>query len=140
MIGFWRRLPQSAGPIQAEWPIREGGVRAYAWTDEKGAAYLCLKTLNRIGKVTGSPDWLRRRCFKSEVVVGFIGERPLVMRIRVKVTQDGLELTVWLPPSIKKLRGFVERHFTPWNGETPTFSIAVRPTHDHYPVRSFPLK
>jgi hypothetical protein len=136
----WRSLPRNADPIQAEWPIKEGGVRAYAWTDGKGTAYLCLKTLNRIGKVAGAPDWLRRQQLKSDVVVGFIGERPLVMRVRIEVTRDGLELTVSLPPSVKKLRGFMEKRFTPWKSETPTFSIEINPTLDHYAVKSFPSK
>jgi hypothetical protein len=135
-----RPLPRDAAPIQAEWPIKEGGVRAYAWTDEKGIAYLCLKTMNRIGKATGAPDWLRRRKLKSDVVVGFIGERPLVMRVRVEVTRDGLELTVSLPPSVKKLRGFVEKRFTPWGSEAPMFSVTVCPTSDRYAVNAFPSK
>ena len=134
------RLPQNAEPIYVEWPIKEGGICAYAWTDKKGEAYLCVKTLNRIGKVTGGPDWLRQNRFKSDVVVGFIDSRPLVVRARVMVTASGLELIVRLPPDAESARDFMERRFTPWGGNVPLFSLMIHPTNETYAVNSFPTK
>src|SRR5208282_1209798 len=90
-------LPHKAATY-AEWVIREGGLQAVAWTDVDGTPYLAVKTLNRIGKTTGLYDWHRGDSFESDMVAGFIDGRPLVMRVHVAVTAEGLTLTVRLPP------------------------------------------
>ena len=88
---WWlHRLPCNADPIYTEWPIKEGGVCAYAWTDEKGKAFLAIQTLHRLGKTTGLPDWFRRRRFSADMIVGFVGDKPLVIRVQATITAAGL--------------------------------------------------
>ena len=135
-----RKLPCNAATIYAEWPIKEGGVCAYAWTDKNGTAFLAVKSLNCIGKPTGIPDWQRRRRFLSDMVVGFINRKPLVISLRVKVTVDGLELIVRMPRDIKSARDFCERRFSAWGSGSPPLSFTLVPTFDPYAVNSFPIE
>jgi hypothetical protein len=134
----FRKLPRNAAAIHTEWPIKEGGICVYAWTDQTGEPFLAVKTLNRIGKTSGFPDWQRRRQFRSDIVVGFIERRPLVMRIGVKVTFEGLELIVRLPSEIKGGKDFIEKRFAAWNSGKPTFSFTLVPTFEPYASPSFP--
>ena len=133
-----QKLPCDAETIHAEWPIKEGGICAYAWTDESGQAFVAVKTLNRIGKTTGIADWHRCRIFDSDMVVGFTDENPLVMRVHVMVTRKGLELTIRMPREVKSARDFVEKRFAAWGSDAPTFSLTLVPTFDPYATHSFP--
>jgi len=138
---WWlHRLPRNAKSTYTEWPITEGGVYATAWTDQKGKPYLSASILNRIGKTTGLPGWLRRRRFKSDMVVGFIGNRPLVMNVRITALKDGLELVIRMPRDIKSARDFIERRFTPWGSNTPSFSIMLSPTFEPHAAKGFPTE
>lgn len=131
------QLPQAAEIIYAEWAIKEGGVQAAVWTDLKGRAYIAVKTLNRLGKTSGLYDWQRCDRFMSDIVVGFIEDRPLVVRIRIKVTREGLGLIVTLPPDISSASDFIERRFSPWGSGAPPVSMIFIPTSDHYALKSF---
>jgi hypothetical protein len=138
VLGWRQQLPRDAAAISVEWPITEGGICAYAWTDKNGQAFVALKTLNRIGKATGLPDWLRRRSFKSDMVVGFIEGKPLVITARVKATIEGLELTVRMPREVKSARDFVEKRFAAWGSGAPTFSFMLGSTVEPYAAHAFP--
>ncbi len=129
-LRWFQKLPRNAATISVEWPIKEGGICAYAWTDKNGQAFLSVKTLNRIGKTTGLPDWLRRRRFRTDMVVGFIDRKPLVINVRVKVSVDGLELIVLMPRDVKSAADFAERLFTPWNSGKTTYSYTLVPTDE----------
>jgi hypothetical protein len=131
-------LPCNAETIHVEWPIKEGGLCAYAWTDKNGTAFVAVKTLNCIGKTTGIADWQRRDDFDSDMVVGFSNGNPLVMRVHVLATSEGLELTVRMPREVKSARDFIERRFSAWGSGAPTFSLLLGPSFDPYAARSFP--
>ena len=131
-------FPQNAKTIYVEWPIKEGGIQAAAWTDKNGIPFLAVKTLNCIGRTTGIYDWERADTLVSDRVVGFIGDRPLVVRITVNVTSGGIELIVRPPPDLASNCPFEERFFAPWGSGEPAVSITIVPTLDHYAVRSFP--
>ena len=133
-------FPHGAEPVFTEWPIKEGGIMAAAWTDGNGIPFLALKTLNRIGKTTGLFDWERASNLVSDRVVGFINDRPLVIRAIVNVTGEGLELIVRLPPDIAPDSEFEERFFAAWGSGSPPFSLTLVPTIDHYATNSFPTE
>jgi hypothetical protein len=132
------KLPRNAATIRAEWPIKEGGIQAAAWTDANGIAYLGVKTLNRIGKTSGWHDWHCCDTFTSDMVAGFIEDRPLIMHVNIQVTAAGLDLVVCLPPNIECGNDFAERHFSPWGSGSPTISFTLIPTLDPYAANSFP--
>ena len=133
----WRKLPPNVGPVCAEWPVKEGGICVYAWTDRRGKAYIAVKTLHRLGKATGLPDWLRRRHFTSDMVVGFVGEKPLVVSARIRVMQEGLELTIRPPRELKSVKDFIERRFSSWDSHAPCFSVTLSPEFVPPAARSF---
>jgi hypothetical protein len=82
--------------------------------------------------------WVRGAKLEEDMVVGFIDETPLVMRVVVNATPAGLELVVRLPPEIKSGEDFVERRFSPWNSRPPTFSFTLAPTLNSLAEKSFP--
>jgi len=133
-----QKLPCDAEPIEVDWVVKEGGIRVYGWTDAQGAAFLSLHTLNRLGKVTGSPSWLRRRSFKSDIIVGFIGERPLIVHARATAIAEGLELVVRLPHDVKAGHDFIEQRFTPWGSDRACFSLLISPRFEPLGAKHFP--
>ena len=133
------KLPKNATRIFAEWPIKEGGIQTAAFTDGNGTAYIAVKVLNRIGKTSGWHDWHRCDELSSNMVVGFVGDRPLMMHVDVTVCTEGLVMLVNLPDELKAGReDFVEWTFSPWGSGEPPLSITIVPTLDHYAVNSYP--
>ena len=132
-------LPTNAARVFAEWPIKEGGIQAAAWTDENGTAYVAVKTLNTIAKTSGWHDWQRRDEFTADMVVGFMGEQPLVMSVDISVVPEGLVMRVSLPTEFKAGReDFVDWTFSPWGSGEPPVSITIIPTFDRYAVNAYP--
>jgi hypothetical protein len=74
------------------------------------------------------------------MVVGFVGDRPLVMNVRVKVLRQGVELIIRMPNEIKSARDFIERRFTPWGSDAPSFSLMLSPTFEPHAASSFSVQ
>jgi len=138
LLWWLHRLPRNAESISVEWPIKEGGIRVYGWTDENGTPFIGVCALNRIGKATGLSVWQRRSHMTSDMVVGFVGTRPLVMNVQITAMCDGLELVIRMPRNIKSARDFIERRFTPWGSDAPSFSIMLSPNFEPYASKGFP--
>jgi len=134
------KLPCDAEPIAVDWAVKEGGIRVYAWTDAKGTAFLSIHTLNRLGKTTGSPSWLRCRSIELDIIVGFIDERPLIIHAHATATAEGLELVVRLPREVKAARDFFERQLTPWGSDRASFSLFLSPRYEPPASRHFPTE
>ena len=132
-------LPQNQRAIFAEWVVKEGGIHAAAKTDGKGEAYLAIKTVNRMGKTSGWYDWSRSRQFQSDMVIGFVDENPLIIRVCANVITEGVELIITPPPELVSASDFIERRFSPWGSDAPTLSITLVPTFEPLAANAFPF-
>jgi hypothetical protein len=128
-------LPLSADPISVEWLTREGGIRAVAWTDEKGIPFLGIFTLNRMGQPNGLPCWFRRQRFSSDVVIGFSDEKPVIIRVCAHVQSWGLVVDLHLSRYVTKTFRYRRRLFTPWHkSPPPSFGFRMSNEPASYPA------
>jgi hypothetical protein len=125
-----RNLPKGEEPVFVEWTARVGGVRVSAWTDKKGNPYIGAFALNRLGKPSGLPCWLRRGSFESDIVIGFEDDsNPIILGIDTWLSERGLHLIVYLPNDLIMGGGLPRRElFAPWGDPAPTLGFIIKPT------------
>jgi hypothetical protein len=117
-----RNLPKGEEPIFVEWTARVGGVRVSAWTDKKRNPYIGAFALNRLGKPSGLPCWLRRDSFESDIVIGFEEDSsPIILGIDTWLSERGLHLILGGGQPRCEL-------FAPWGGPPPALGFIIKPT------------
>jgi hypothetical protein len=128
-------FPRNAEPVSVEWLTREGGVRAVAWTNERGVPFLGVFTLNRLGQPNGLPCWYRRSRFLSDIVIGFNGEKPVIVRLYVRVRSWGLEATIRLTRYATQTYQYHRNLFAPWHtSPPPSFGFIASNQKESYPA------
>ena len=92
-----------------------------------------------MGKTSGWYDWSRSKQFLSDMVIGFIDENPLIVRVQANVITEGVELIITPPPELVSASDFIERRFSPWGSDAPTLSITLVPTFEPLAANAFPF-
>jgi len=129
-------LPIGADDIQVEWVTTEGGVSATAFTDNEGIAYIGLCPLNRMGSPNGLPCWFRCAQLKEDIVVGYRGQKPIVISVDVEASKHGLNLSVVVP--LDNGCQYESHSFSEWGSERPRYGFMAGPANSNWPVNPFP--